>query len=995
MPWLASVVTAMVLTTVVIAQSFPKIVSTQNPKDKPPTAAESAAKLTLPKGFRATLFAGDPDVQQPIAMAYDDRGRLWVVECYTFNSRNFDKKMSDRIVIFEDRDHDGKFDVRKVVWNKGHMLTGIEHGFGGIWILNKGTLSHMAIGADDQAGQMTVHLDGFTDRAQHNIANGLKWGPDGWLYGRHGILATSTVGAPGTPKDQRTKLNCAIWRYHPTRKIFEIVCHGTTNPWGFDYDDHGQMFMTNNVIGHAWHIIPGAHYKRMYGEDFNPHIYNLIDQQGDHYHWDTSKSWGNSRGAKGKHGELGGGHSHSGGLIYLGDNWPKAYRGSLLMCNTHGRRINRDVPTRLGSGYVIKHSPDFMMANQPWFKGVELITGPDGAVMVSDWVDFGECHDHDGVHRTSGRLYKIVHGQPKPPAKDLDLSQATNEALVAHQLHANDWYVRKARRVLQERAAAGRDMGVVHLALRKIYQANDDATRKLRAMWALHATGAADEAWLSAQLVHENEHVRSWAVRLLVDDGNVSDAVAQTFAKMASTEKSGLVRLFLASALQRVSAQQVWPIATALAGRTEDTNDRHIRHMIWYGIESHVPKAVDHAIALAKSTKAGLLRYSIARRLTHELKTNPESVDQLVAALATMTPVEQREVLNGMNTALRGWVKAKVPASWAKVSPSLAESKDPQVRKVTQELSSLFGDGRALEQLQKIVNDKKASADARREALRILAAKKDPKMVKVLFKYLSDRVLDEVAAEALAAYDHPETPKRLIGRWEKLDPRAQSAAIGTLASRPAYAKALLVAVRDKKIKATDISAFHARQMVSFGDTAIEKDLTELWGQVRRTSDQNKKLIEKFKNDLTKDVVAKANASKGRVVFNKLCLACHKLYGEGGAIGPDLTGGGRQNLDYLLHNIVDPSGAVADQFRLRILTLKGGQVVSGSILSKTAQTYVVQTAAKRVNIEVDQVEKVTALQASLMPEGLLQTLKPAEVRDLIKYLMTQGQVALPK
>jgi len=128
-------------------------------------------------------------------------------------------------------------------------------------------------------------LNGWTKGAGHNFVNGLLWGPDGWLYGRHGITETSLPGRPDVPKEERQPMNCGIWRFHPTKHTFEIVCHGTTNPWGLDYNESGDMFMSNNVIGHLWHVIPGAHYERMFGQDFNPHLYELMGQAADHYHW--------------------------------------------------------------------------------------------------------------------------------------------------------------------------------------------------------------------------------------------------------------------------------------------------------------------------------------------------------------------------------------------------------------------------------------------------------------------------------------------------------------------------------------------------------------------------------------------------------------------------------------------------------------------------------------------------------------------------------------
>ncbi len=183
-------------------------------------------------------------------------------------------------------------------------------------------------------------------------------------------------------------------------------------------------------------------------------------------------------------------------------------------------------------------------------------------------------------------------------------------------------------------------------------------------------------------------------------------------------------------------------------------------------------------------------------------------------------------------------------------------------------------------------------------------------------------------------------------------------------------------------------------MLNLNDTAIEKQLTELWGTAKPTTAEKRKQIEAYKHDLTEARIADADRSKGRAIFARTCMVCHRLYGEGGTIGPDLTGSGRDNIDYLLDNIVDPSGVVADQFKLSVIRLMGGRVVSGTIVSRDANTTVVQTASERLSLPTDQVEDVQTLPISLMPEGQLQTLSADEVRDLIGYLMSKSQAPLP-
>ena len=373
--------------------------------------------MTLPEGFTVTLFAAEPDVVQPIAFTIDPRGRLWVVENYSYPIWLGGPQGKDRILIFEDADGDGRFDRRTVFYDKGTNFTGIELGFGGVWVCATPNLIFIPDrdGDDKPDGPPSVVLDGWSTKAQHNMFNALKWGPDGWLWGCNGIMATSYVGQPGTPDEKRMPINCGVWRYHPTRQVFETVAHGTTNPWGLDFDDHGEAFITNCVIPHLFHVVPGAHFQRMFGQDFNPNLYGLIETCADHIHWAGGR-WQDSREGAGhaKHSEAGGGHAHVGAMIYLGDNWPEKYRDSVFTCNIHGHRVNHDRLERKGSGYVAHHERDFLMANDTWFRGLELKYGPDGGVYLTDWSDTGECHetDDDNAHRENGRIYKISSGEP-------------------------------------------------------------------------------------------------------------------------------------------------------------------------------------------------------------------------------------------------------------------------------------------------------------------------------------------------------------------------------------------------------------------------------------------------------------------------------------------------------------------------------------------------------------------------------------------------------
>ncbi|MGB0586173.1 MAG: PVC-type heme-binding CxxCH protein [Limisphaerales bacterium] len=587
--------------------------------------AEALKAIAVPKGFRVQLAAAEPMVQQPIDMAWDTRGRLWVAECYTYAERetNFEKKLKDRIIILEDTNHDGVFDKRKIFWDGASQLTSIELGFGGVWAACAPNILFLADrnGDDQPDGEPEVILDGFdTDKVRHNIVNGLRWGPDGWLYGRHGILGPgSKVGRPGTPEAKRTHIQCGIWRYHPTRKNFEVVCHGTTNPWGHDWDEHGQLFFINTVIGHLWHAMPGARYQRMYGNHFDKHLYELIQQTADHYHFDVGKEkWSDLKktGMTSGTDAAGGGHAHTGMMIYLGDNWPAEYRGNVFTLNLHGLRMNQESLHRQGAGYVGKHAADFMSTSDKWFRGIELSYAPDGSVYVLDWSDIGECHDNDGIHRTSGRIYRISYG--KTEAAKVDLTKWSNEDLAESVGSPNEWYSRQARQLIQQRAAAGQDLTKATLKLMNTYRLTSSTPTALRAMWTLNAIGSADEDWLLEQSNDEREHIRTWAIKLLCDQEALSKKTQKRFIEMGGQDKAGLVQLQLASALQQLPLEDRWPLANTLVSQDTFAKDPVFPLLVWYGINPAVTENRNAALKLVAQCKIPKVRQFIARRLAGE-----------------------------------------------------------------------------------------------------------------------------------------------------------------------------------------------------------------------------------------------------------------------------------------------------------------------------------------------------------------------------------------
>ena len=571
---------------------------------------KAAESMTLPKGFSVTLAAAEPDVVRPISFTLDSRGRIWVAEAHTYPVRAPEGQGRDRILILEDTNGDGELDKRTVFMEGLNLVSGIEVGLGGLWVGAAPHLLYIPIDEenDKPAGPPQILLDGWGYEDTHETLNNLRWGPDGWLYGTHGVFTHSNVGKPGASEEQRTKLNAGVWRFHPTTHKFEVFAEGTSNPWGIDFNDFGHPFITVCVIPHMFHVIQGARYHRQAGEHFNPYVYNDIKTIADHVHWvgDRGPHAGNFRsGAKG------GGHAHAGAMIYLGgDGWPKEYHNNIFMNNINGSRVNIDQLERKGSGYTAIHDEDFLLTNDSWSQWLNFRYGPSGSVYAIDWYDKNQCHSpNPEVHnKTMGRIFTISHENDK--WVQVDLSKLSDMELVNLQLHKNDWYVRHARLILQERGPNKK----VHKALKKILNENSDVTRKLRALWALHVTKGLSQKDLLNLLAHENDYMRSWAIQLLAEDRNLSAKALKRFAEMAHSDNSALVRLYLASALQRTEPEKRWAIVEGLTQRSEDKDDHNLPLMLWYAAEPLVVVDMNRAIDMGiKAKSPHILPYTIRR----------------------------------------------------------------------------------------------------------------------------------------------------------------------------------------------------------------------------------------------------------------------------------------------------------------------------------------------------------------------------------------------
>jgi putative membrane-bound dehydrogenase-like protein len=937
----------------------------------PMGGVETARRMGLPAGFRATLFAGEPDVVEPIAFTIDPRGRLWVVESMAYPKWSPSGPGKDRVVIFEDSRGTGTFDKRTVFLETGRNLTGIELGFGGVWLLSAPQLLFIPIKEDRPAGEPVVKLEGWATEIQHNIVSNLTWGMDGWLYGCHGITTKSRVGTPATPVEQRQTLDCSVWRYHPVQERFEVVAWGSTNPWGLDYDRYGNWYISNCVIDHLFHVVPNAHYRRMFGNDLNPHIYELLPGCADHQHWGGG-SWQEG----GRVDTHYGGHAHSGLMVYQGDNWPEEYRGDLYLLSIHGKRMNRERPEYRGAEVVARHQPDLLRCPDSWFMGVQCKYGPDGGVYVIDWNDTGECHSYVNTQKATGRIYKITYGESKRWREDLATwSEVKLAGLITH---PNEWLVRTARRLLMERSVKTPLSKEARDVLLNAFDPAQPTGLRLRALWTMHACGvdptpAFEHAW------ERDEHVQAWLLRLWYDMPRKFRVPGRVFMQ---GENRPVVLRTLASLLPRMDAAARKVVALGLLNKELD-RDPYLPALVWAGIEPEVTGTSPVVAEYLHQARHPQVLEWMARKLTGQ----GEAGMHHLAAWLRDDAGKQAAMLTGIEKAVEGRKLQRTPG-WDGV---LAAVGDERLRSRRLALAARLGDGEAIRQLRVWLRDERQPVAQRQGALAALLAAGPSDLVGDLLELLSEEALRLAVIRGLARFEDTRIAKRLIEVYPSVSVAEKQEVQTTLVARAVTSRAFLDALEAGKIPGTDVLTPTVVSLRQFKEEELRERVKKRWGAPNTTPAALRERIARYRNELSADVLRQADVVNGRVLFDRHCATCHKLFGEGNAIGPELTGAQRMNLDYVLENIVNPNAIVPGEYKMKTAVLASGRVVTGVVVQETAELVTMQTPTERLTVPRSEIEALRDSHQSLMPEGLLEGLRAEEVRDLIGYLASPRQV----
>jgi putative membrane-bound dehydrogenase-like protein len=951
----------------------------------------AARRMSAAEGLEVRLVAAEPMIRQPVAIEFDDRGRLWVIQYLQYPnpaglkrvavdrySRTvYDRtpeppprgpKGADRITILEDTDGDGRADAAHDFVSGLSLASGLAFGGGGVFVLQAPyLLFYPDRDRDDRPdGDPDVLLTGFGMEDAHSVANSLTWGPDGWLYGLQGSTVTARI--------RGIEFQQGVWRYHPRTGRFELFCEGGGNMWGLDFDRRGRLFASTNVGGFVMlHGVQGGYYWKSFGKHgplHNPYAFGYFD----HVHHDG----------------VGGGHVAVGGLFYEADALPPEWRGRYIAADLLDHSIHGHEVTPIGSTFRARQVGDVLRANDSWFAPSDLTTGPDGALYVTDWHDRRTAHPDPDADwdRTNGRIYAIAAPGAKPIGpRDRDMSTRTDGQLAAMLDHPNAWYRRKARRLLADRRAEGMSAGLRRAALQ------GRGAAALEALWAWYGVAGFDEGTFDRLLGHPDADIRAWSVRLIGDEPRVTDRLSNRLIEMAGAEPDVNVRAQLACTARRLGPGPGLDVAHRLLSLDQDDKDPHLPLLLWWAVEHHAIAGREHARALFTAPEAwrsGMIRSTIQGRLLrrYALEAGPAGDEACARLLATAATAEaRRPLLAALDEAMRGRGTVAVAPGLARIVNDAAD-RNPGDATLTR-LSARFGGRAAIERAPSIADDRRAPEPDRLAMLDLLGDLEDRAALGRLLDLSTreDSVPASVRSAALGAlgrFEDESIASALLAAYPRQDAAWKSRTRDLLLGRGSWARAYLAAVDRGALPAADMTLDQLGRFPALQAPELAAMVRKHWGATRgATREERLAEVRRLNNDLR---AAPGDAARGHRLFLERCASCHRLNGEGETIGPDLTHANRRDRDFLLVSLVDPGGVVRKEYQASVVATRDGRILSGLIVEQTPGTIVLRDArGQRTQVPAAEVEEIRDSDVSLMPESLYKEFSPEQLRDLFRFL----------
>jgi putative membrane-bound dehydrogenase-like protein len=937
----------------------------------PLSPQEAIKKMKVPDGFSVELVAAEPDIVNPVAMTFDEKGRIWITESLEYPRRD-PGPGRDRIKVLESTKGDGRYDKITVFADGLNIPSGIAVGHGGVWVANAPDILFYKIGADGKAaGKPEVVVTGFGRFDTHELPNTLTWGPDGWLYGLNGVFNPARVKQNGKTFD----FTCALFRIHPKTREFQLFCEGTSNPWGLAWDNDGSAFVSACVIDHLWHLTETGYYHRQ-GGPYPPFTWKL-DSIVKHKHQKAA---------------------YCGLHFFDSDAYPPEYREKLYMGNIHGGCINSDELTRDGSTYFAKPRPDFLTANDAWFMPVAQKTGPDGCLYILDWYDRYHCYqdanrDPNGIDRDRGRLYRIRY-KDTPRAGLFDLAKESDEQLI-QRLHSPNVYFRDlAQRLLCERDSDAARGKLEQLVL------DNAAPRKARmhALWSLIGTGRLNAAFHEKLLAHKDSAFRAWAVRAAGNFGKVETAIRDKVLSLA-TDEARNVQLQVAIAARKLEG--VEPFGVYLRVLDACGDDKLIPPIVWQNLHPLLEDKADAFLALAeksdlsKAVNLKALMPRVIERLLGRRNAEPAAMVKLyslfttgksadatmahVCLFALLGKVETGEIAGDRLAQLKGQI---VPL----LKHNLEGKPEEPLYFDSALLATALQEPLGYVPVRQALTSKERSEADRLQALDALIAEHDAQLPDLLGPLLASGSLKfrEQVLTALGRLEEGKVGELVLAEYPHMEPDLQPKAIELLTQRTGWSKLLLAAVTAKKIPAGAVNVNQIRKLLASKDADLVKQTKATWGTVREgRNPEREQVVADMRKFLTQ---TKGDAVKGQQVFTNFCAQCHKIHGEGKEVGPDITANGRATFEQLLSNVFDPSLVIGAGYQATTVTTKKGRTLTGLLVEETPQRVVLkQQGGESVVIAADDIDDINRLKVSLMPEGIEKQLKPQELADLFAFL----------
>ena len=977
----------------------------------PRSPQETLAVLDLPEDLSVDLIASEPLIAQPLQISFDQQGRMWVVEYrqYPFPAGlkvvRYDQHLRavfdrvpaapphhvpgrDRVSVFTDTNGDGSFDQHQVAIDGLNIATSVAVGHGGIWVMNPPYLLFYEDGEGDAVpdAEPVVHLSGFGLEDTHSVANSLLFGPDGWLYGVNGSTTTAKVVTHLGSQPPLAYEGQCVWRYHPDEHRFEIFAEGGGNPFGLEMDAAGEVFSgTNWGDTRGMHYVQGAYGVKNWGKHgplTNPYAFGFFNHmafEGDGRRFTE---------------EL---------VVYNDAVMPERYWGQFLAVNPLQRLVIAANKIPQGSTYASEDFENPVETSDRWFRPVDITVGPDGLVYLADWYDTRLTHvdPRDNWHKSSGRIYRL---QPTvlpaaeerfadvlPSRRKFDLRALSDEQLLVLFAHPSRFFRHAA---VEQIVARGQAATQATLRTRLL----TGKKPRLEELWAYarlvgREQFATDSEVLEAVARAENADLRRWLVRLLGDAPQIDEAAVAVLTSLAEQENDLRVRSQLASTAKRINGGCGLSLALAmlLADRSEDGEDPHLPLLLWWAVEAHVDDEdsmlPDALVSMPELWRSRLFLDTVLERLAKRcgLVADAQACELCLIALE-MAPTDdlRSRVVRGFDEGLAARPPVELPEELAKTLAD-AGARSP-VAEVLFRLRQ--GADAAVGQAVAMIADRSQLTAERIKLIDAVAEVKAEGGGQALLACLGDASLAvrKAALVGLARFDDVAIGSRVAAAYQGMDSSTglRPIAIRVLASRPAWAEQLIAKIDALEIPAEVVTPDMLVQMQTHGDAELRSSIQRIWGAVRPTPEEKMAQMER----LAVVAAQSGDASRGAKLFAEHCGKCHRLFGEGGEVGPDLTGYERTNIDFLALAIADPSAAIREEYTTYRVLTTDGQVASGLLLDRTAGGVVLRTAeGQTVRFATDEIESYDASPISLMPENVVGTLSDQQLRDLLTHLMS--------